>query len=145
MKTAQLMLAVLVMVCVSAAARPLQDPMGGPHPGGPPPGEFGDSPGLPSPKGQLKRLTRLLKLNDEQQGKVQSILEEQKQRFEKLRQDQSDGDDPQAIRELQKETSAQIREVLDDEQKAKFDAYEKKQQQPREQRGGFVAPPPAHF
>lgn len=123
-----------------------QDPMGGPPPG-PPPDMFGGAAETPGVNTQVKRLTKVLKLSDEQKTKVRAILQEEKAKLDKLRKEQPDSDEdglegPEGIDELHKATSAKIREILTEEQKTKFDEYEAKRQDARERSQQEMPPPP---
>lgn len=147
MKKAQLLLTVLTLTPLSGFSLPSQGPMGGPPPGGPPPDAFGSSAELPSVNSQTRKLTKLLNLTDEQKGKVRSILQEQKKQYDKLDGDEtiSEGELMRSVEELQKTTSARIREVLNEDQKARFDEYDQKQQKSKDQQSGGEMPPPPPF
>jgi Spy/CpxP family protein refolding chaperone len=120
-----------------------QDPMGGPPPG-PPPDMFGGAGETPGVNTQVKRLTKILKLSDEQRTKVRAILQEEKAQLDKLKKDQPDSDEDalEGVDELHKATSAKIREILTEEQKTKFDEHEAKRQDARERSLQETPPPP---
>lgn len=91
----------------------------GPPPGGP--GYGHRQP--PSAEEKTARLTKALGLTEEQQGKVKSILEEQHQQMGKLREDTSVAPKERfaKMRELREKAHNQIKNVLTDDQKKKFD------------------------
>jgi Spy/CpxP family protein refolding chaperone len=101
--------------------------------GGPGGGQGRGGPRGPmSPDDQLKRMTKDLKLTDDQQSKIKPILVDEQIKMEDLRNDSSG--DRQSMRgkmmEIRKNTNEQVRAQLDDKQKEKFD----KQEQEREDR-----------
>ena len=85
-----------------------------------------------SPDDQLKRMTKDFNLTADQQGKIKPILVDEQKKMEDLRNDSSG--DRQAMRgkmmDIRKDTNDQVRALLDDKQKEKFD----KQEQEREDR-----------
>ncbi len=85
-----------------------------------------------SPDDQLKRMTKDLNLTVDQQSKIKPILVDEQKKMEDLRNDSSG--DRQAMRgkmmQIRKDTSDQVRAMLDDKQREKFD----KQEQQREDR-----------
>ena len=85
-----------------------------------------------SPDEQLKRMTKDFDLTADQQSRIKPILVDQQKKMEDLRNDSSG--DRQAMREkmmqIRQDTNDQVRALLDDKQKEKFD----KQQQEREDR-----------
>lgn len=88
---------------------------------------------------RLKRMTKELKLTTDQQAKIKPIIEEEQKKAQDLRDDS--GSDRQTIRQkmmqLRQDTSDQIRALLDDKQKDKFDKMEQQRQdRMRERRGG---------
>jgi Spy/CpxP family protein refolding chaperone len=107
---------------------------------GPPPGGPGGHRQRPSAEEQTSRLTKALSLTEEQQGKVKAILEEQHQEMGKLREDSSVAPEDRfsKMRELREKAHAQIKEVLTDEQKKKFEEME----QHRGDRMHHGGPPP---
>lgn len=99
----------------------------------------GDQRGPMSVDERLKRMTKDLNLTTDQQAKIKPILEEEQKKAQALRDDS--GTDRQAIRQkmmqLWQDTSDQIRALLDDKQKEKFDKMEQQRQdRMRERRGG---------
>ena len=95
-------------------------------------GPMGGRRGPMSPDDRLKQMTKDFNLTPDQQTKIKPILVDEQKKMEDLR-NESAGD-RQAMRskmmQIQKDTNAQIRALLDDKQKEKFD----KQEQEREQR-----------
>jgi len=85
-----------------------------------------------SPDDQLKQMTKDFKLTADQQVKIKPILVDEQKKMEDLRNDS--GDNRRTMRgkmmEIRKDTSEQVRALLDDKQKEKFD----KQEQEREER-----------
>ena len=85
-----------------------------------------------SPDDQLKRMTKDFNLTADQQSKIKPILVDEQKKMDDLRNDSSG--DRQAMRgkmmDIRKDTNDQVRALLDDKQKEKFD----KQEQEREDR-----------
>jgi len=85
-----------------------------------------------SPADQLKRMTKELNLTADQQAKVKPILVDAEKKMEDVRNDSSG--DRQTMRgkmmQIRQDSNDQIRALLDDKQKEKFD----KQQQERQDR-----------
>ena len=75
----------------------------------------------------MKELTAKLNLTVAQQAKVKSILEENHQKMQTIKKDESlSKEDRYAkMKEMHNATHAQVRDVLTDEQKPKFDAMVK--------------------
>jgi hypothetical protein len=69
---------------------------------------------------QVKGLARNLGLNDAQQSAVKKILEQRQQATLRIRRESSGSDRISRFRALQVRTAAQIRAVLNDEQKKKY-------------------------
>jgi len=119
----------LLAVCALATAALAQQnppPQGGGE-------DQGRRRGMPSVEDQLKGLTERLGLNDEQQAKVKTILEDTRSQMGKVMQDESmSREDKMAKgRSLREASNAKIREVLTDEQKKKFDDLQKEMQERR--------------
>jgi protein CpxP len=98
-------------------------------------GQRGGGPRGPmSPDDQLKRLTKELSLTADQQSKIKPILVDTQKKMEDAR-DSSSGD-RQAMREkmmqIRQDNDNQIKALLNDSQKDKFD----KMQEQREERAG---------
>jgi Spy/CpxP family protein refolding chaperone len=91
-----------------------------------------------SPDDQLKRMTKDLKLTDDQQSKIKPILVDEQKKMEDLRNDSSG--DRQAMRgkmmQIRKDANELVRAQLDDKQKEKFDKQEQEREdQMRNRRG----------
>jgi periplasmic protein CpxP/Spy len=86
---------------------------------------------MPSVDDQLKRMSKQLKLSDDQQAKVKPILEEQRNQMQQLRSDSSLSQDEKMgkMRELRQQSSSQIKALLNDQQQKKFDEVQKKRQE----------------
>ncbi len=100
--------------------------------------------GMPSVEDQVKGLTERLSLTEEQQGKVKTILEDQRSQMQKVMQDESMAreDKMAKARSLRETATGKIREVLTDEQKKKFDDMQKEMQERRQrQQGGGDSTP----
>jgi Spy/CpxP family protein refolding chaperone len=119
----------LLAVCALATAALAQQ--------NPPPQGGGDDQGrrrgMSSIEDQVKGLTERLGLNDEQQAKVKTILEDTRSQMGKVMQDESmSREDKMAKgRSLREAANSKIREVLTDEQKKKFDDMQKEMQERR--------------
>ena len=81
---------------------------------------------MPSVDDQLKNLTSQLNLTADQQAKIKPILEDQHQQAQAARNDTSlSADDRRSkMRSLHESSNAKIRDVLNDDQKKKFDAWQ---------------------
>lgn len=101
---------------------------GGGYAGGPGGGHRGPM----SPDEQLKRMTKDFDLTSDQRAKIKPILVDAQKKVEDLRSDSSG--DRQAMRQkmmqIRQDSNDQVRALLDDKQKEKFD----KQHQEREER-----------
>ena len=91
-----------------------------------------------SPDDQLKRLTKELNLTTDQQSKVKPILVDTEKKMEDVRNDSSV--DRQTMRgkmmQIRQDTNDQIRALLDDKQKEKFDKQEQERQDRMQNRRG---------
>lgn len=108
---------------------------------------------MPEPDVQLKRLTKGLKLTDEQQKQIKPMLVDEYAKLKGIRKD--DNLSPKQIQvkveELRTETIAKIQTVLTPEQKEKHDLVsneikankQKRMQDNRKERIGTKADPPA--
>jgi Spy/CpxP family protein refolding chaperone len=85
----------------------------------------------PSVDQQVKHLTKALKLNDDQQTKVRSALEDQQKQMEQIHNDSSLSRDDRAskMKEIHESTNTQIKSVLNDDQQKKFDQIQQKHQE----------------
>jgi protein CpxP len=122
-------LAMLLAIPILAASAPAAQYQGGGYGGGQ---GGGGRRGPMSPDDQLKRMTKDFNLTADQQAKIKPILVDEQKKMEDLRNDSSG--DRQAMRgkmmDIRKDTNDQVRALLDDKQKEKFD----KQEQEREDR-----------
>jgi len=122
-------LAMLLAIPILAASAPAAQYQGGGYGGGQ---GGGGRRGPMSPDDQLKRMTKDFNLTADQQAKIKPILVDEQKKMEDLRNDSSG--DRQAMRgkmmDIRKNTNDQVRGLLDDKQKEKFD----KQEQEREDR-----------
>ena len=79
--------------------------------------------GMPSVEERVQHLTKALNLTTDQQAKVKSILEDQKNQTASLKQDtsMSQQDRHAKFRQIHQDTQQKVRDVLNDDQKTKFD------------------------
>jgi Spy/CpxP family protein refolding chaperone len=93
---------------------------------------------MPSVDDQLKRMTKDLKLTDEQQTKVKPILEDQRQQMQQLRSDTSLSQDEKfsKMRELHEQASSQIKSLLNQDQQKKFEEHQQKRRERWQSRQG---------
>jgi protein CpxP len=118
-----------------AARAPAAQYQGGGYGGGQ--GESGRR-GPMSPDDQLKRMTKEFNLTADQQSKIKPILVAEQKKMEDLRDDSSA--DRQTMRgkmmQIRQDTNDQVRALLDDKQKEKFDKQEQERQDRRQNRRG---------
>ena len=83
------------------------------------------------PAKQAQHLTKELNLNSDQQSKVKGILEDQQKQMQALHADKSlsSTDKRAKVMDLHKNTSSQIRALLNDDQQKKFDQLQQKREQ----------------
>ena len=121
------------LLAVGATAAPYQ---GGGYGGGQ---GGGGRRGPMSPDDQLKRMTKDFDLTADQQAKIKPILVDAQKKMEDVRNDSS-GDRQtmrQKMMQIRQDTNDQIRALLDDKQKEKFDKQEQERQdRPQNRRGG---------
>lgn len=81
---------------------------------------------IPDVDTQVQRLSKKLKLTDEQKPQVKTILEEQRDQMQKEMQESSGdrGAKRDKMREIHENSSSKIRALLTDDQKAKYDKFE---------------------
>jgi protein CpxP len=79
--------------------------------------------GMPSVDERVLHLTKTLNLSDDQQTKVKSILQDEHNQMVSLKQDKSMSQEDQhaKFQQIHQASAQKIRDVLNDEQKAKFD------------------------
>jgi periplasmic protein CpxP/Spy len=147
MRTAALLLCSVSLVLPALAQTGSPDgppPSGqqGPPPGG---GQGGGRRGG-GPEQRLEMMTRELNLTADQQAKIKTILEDGRGKMMALRQDSSVSQDDRRTKmeELMKAESLNIKVVLDDTQKPKFEEMEKRQRERMRDGGGRGpgGPPP---
>ncbi|HEY6250857.1 MAG TPA: hypothetical protein VI685_12930 [Candidatus Angelobacter sp.] len=89
----------------------------------------GAGPGsMPSVEDQLKDLTAKLNLSDDQQSKIKSVLEDQQQQMQAEKTDNSLSREDRLsnVRRIRHTANSKIRDLLNDEQKVKFDQMQKR-------------------
>ena len=128
-------LTVLLAAPMLAAGAPAAQYQGGGYGGGH--GE-GGRPGPMSPDEQLKRMTKDFNLTADQQAKIKPILVDARKKMEDVRNDSSG--DRQAMRQkmmqIRQDTNDQVRALLDDKQKEKFDKQEQERKDRMQNRQG---------
>jgi protein CpxP len=128
-------LALVLAVPLMAAGVPAGQYQGGGYGGGQ---GGGGRRGPMSPDDQLKRMTKDFNLTADQQAKIKPILVDAQKKMEDLRNDSSV--DRQTMRakmmQIRQDTNDQVRTVLDDKQKEKFDKQEKEREDRMQNRGG---------
>jgi Spy/CpxP family protein refolding chaperone len=79
-----------------------------------------------SPDEELQKLDKALKLTDDQKNQIKPILEDRQQKVQSLRSDTSvSGQDRWGkMRSIREESNSKIRNLLNDDQKKKFDAMQ---------------------
>jgi Spy/CpxP family protein refolding chaperone len=97
---------------------------------------------MPSVDDQVKRMTKKLNLNEDQQSKVRGILNDQRSQMERLRSDNSLSRDDRSskMRELHENSSGQIRAALNDDQRKRFDEMLEKRRERMKRHGGENGP-----
>lgn len=130
-----------LIVALAAFAIPLvaQMPDGGGPPGGPDgpmmggPPDAQETPREPNARQLLGRLSKDLKLTDDQKKKIKPILDTHQHRIEELtRSSISRQEQIQKIEGIEEESWAGIRPLLNSAQDKKFDAWTKKMTERRE-------------
>src|SRR5262249_11795510 len=130
-----IVLAAVCLLAVTAFAQqsnpPAQPPAGGDQP-------QGQRRGPMSVDDQLKGLTDRLSLTADQQAKIKPILEDRSQQIQALMKDQSlsQEDRRSKSRAIQEATTAKIRDVLNDDQKKKYDEMQQEMRDRQRQRQG---------
>ncbi len=98
-----------------------------------------------SPDEELQSLDKTLKLTDDQKSQIKPILEDRKQKMDSLRSDTSlSGRDRWGkMRSIREESNSKIRNLLNDDQKRKFDEMQHGpgHMQGHRPGGGATAPP----
>jgi Spy/CpxP family protein refolding chaperone len=139
-------LALLLAAPMLASRAPAAPYQGGGYGGGQ--GEGGRR-GPMSPDDRLKRMTKDFNLTADQQSKIKPILVDEQKKMEDLRNDSSV--DRQSMRgkimQIRQDTNDQVRALLDDKQKEKFDKQEQQRvDRTQNRRGGGPGgnPPPQY-
>ena len=93
---------------------------------------------------QVKILTERLNLSTDQQTKIKAILDDNRQQMDTLRKDESMSreDKMSKARALRETTQGKIREVLNDDQKKKYDEMQQEMRDRQRQRQGGDSNPP---
>src|ERR1017187_816480 len=121
-------LSLLLAMPLLAASAPAAQYQGG---GGRDPRGEGGRRGPMSPDDRLKQMTKDFNLTADQQTKIKPIMVDERKKMEDMRNDSSG--DRQSMRpkmmQIRKDTNTQIRALLDDKQKDKFDKQEQERQQ----------------
>jgi protein CpxP len=96
------------------------------------------------PDRQLARLTRELNLSSDQQDKIKPLLVDRQQKMQALFQDQSlaQQDRRRQMRTISEGTNNNIKALLNDDQKQKFDAMQERMRHNRREGGPGGPPPP---
>ena len=76
-----------------------------------------------SPDEELQRMDKALKLTDDQKNQIKPILEDRQQKMQSLRSDTSLSEQGRwgKVRSIREESNSKIRNLLNDDQKKKFD------------------------
>jgi protein CpxP len=132
-------LTLLLAVLMLAAGSPAAPYQGGGYGGGQGGGQGGGGRRGPmSPDDQLKRMTKDFNLTADQQAKIKPILVDAQKKMEDMRNDPNA--DRQAMRknmmQIRQDTNDQVRALLDDKQKEKFDKQEQERQDRMKNRRG---------
>ena len=87
--------------------------------------------GMPSVDERVQHMTKALNLSADQQTKVKSILESQRDQMMSLKQNTSMSQDDRRAKfqQIHQDTQQKIRDVLNDNQKAKFDQMAERRQE----------------
>jgi protein CpxP len=110
---------------------------------GPPPG--GGRGGRGGPEQRLEMMTKELTLTPDQVGKIKPILDDGRKQMMALRDSDASQDDRRAkMMAIQESESKQIKSLLTDDQKPKYDAMEARmRERMRNREGGGPPPPPS--
>jgi len=101
-------------------------------------GESQGKPHLPSVDERVQHMTKMLNLSDDQQTKVKSILQDEHKQIASLRQDTSlaQEDRHAKFQQIHGATAQKIRDVLNDEQKTKFDQMQAQHEERMDKHAG---------
>jgi Spy/CpxP family protein refolding chaperone len=109
------------------------------NPSGPPAGEMRHR--GPDGERELAQLTQVLSLSGDQQTQVKAILAERRQKMEALHSGEAQPTREQ-MESVRKDSDAKISALLNDDQKAKFTAWQQQRMERRRGPGGDQAPTP---
>ncbi len=86
---------------------------------------------MPTVDEQLQKLTKALTLTDDQQTKIKPILESQRTQMEAIRNDTSGNrrENFAKMRDVHEKTVTQVKAVLNDDQKKKYDEIQEQMKQ----------------
>ena len=86
---------------------------------------------MPTVDDQLQKLTKALTLTDDQQAKIKPILESQRTQIEAIRNDSSGNrrENFTKMRDVHEKTVTQVKTVLNDDQKKKYDELQEQMKQ----------------
>ena len=101
-------------------------------------GEDQGKPHLPSVDERVQHMTKMLNLSNDQQTKVKSILQDEHKQIASLRQDTSltQEDRHAKFQQIHGATAQKIRDVLNDEQKTKFDQMQAQHEERMDKHAG---------
>ena len=104
--------------------------------------EQGEHRQMPTIDDQVQRLSARINLTDDQQAKAKTILEDQHVQAQAIMKDDSVSQDDkrQKFMALRQTTISKIKDILNDDQKKKFDAYLAEMQGPPREKPGEGAP-----
>jgi len=137
--------ALLTIALLAAAALFAQEgPAGAPAEQGAPGGPNGPHFRMPTVAEQLDRLSNALNLTDDQKPQVKAVLEEQHAKMQKIMENRSGSreDNMSKMHEVRQTSTAKLRALLTDEQKAKFDKMEAEHKHMGDHHGDHEGPPP---
>jgi Spy/CpxP family protein refolding chaperone len=103
----------------------------------------------PNAERELAQLTQALTLTPDQQTQVKALLKERREKMEALRAAggadaaaQNSRPNREQMEAIRKDTDAKISALLNDDQKAKFAAWQQQRMEHRSGPGGEAPPPP---
>jgi len=131
-----------IVVTAAALALPSLAQYGGGGQVGHPEGRHGRMGKEQSVDDRLKHLTKELNLTEDQQSKVKSILGDEQKQLSALRQDSSLSQEDRRAKfeETKKNTSQQIRALLNEDQQKKYDELQSERGNWKEHRKGSTPP-----
>ncbi len=131
-----------VVVTVAALALPSVAQYSGGGQVGHPEGRHGRMGKEKSVDDRVRHLTKELNLTEDQQTKIKSILEDEHKQLSSLKQDSSlsQEDRHTKFEETKKNTSKQIRAILNEDQQKKYDELQSKRGSRKEHKKGSTPP-----